>query len=168
MKLARLFSKINDLDKKGVKFQKKLNHKIGDLNKKAVDKVGLGNTAWGRMVKKNIDLGVKYNDGIFDEAYEFRKEAVPKLYKDKKKKTKNFGIVGKLDEKSNNWSKSYNNTVGGWEKKLIDKVGLGDTAFGKAAKRNIDLDVAYRNARSDSDFNFRKEIYKYDNKDKKK
>lgn len=86
MKLLRLFSKINDLDKKGVKFQKKLNHKIGDLHKKAIDKAGLGDSAFGKMMKRNIDLSVEYNDGIFDGAYDFRKESLPKLYKDKKKK----------------------------------------------------------------------------------
>lgn len=67
-------------------------------------------------------------------------------------------------ESQNRWAQKFAN----FQKKTIDKIGLGNTKLGRAMKRNIDIKTQAGIDKANSDLQFRRELYNYKSNKKSK
>lgn len=78
-------------------------------------------------------------------------------------KLKTFGSLGDLDKRSIEAQNNITRKSANFQKKIIDKIGLGDTKVGRKIKSGIDEKAEYRINQANEGLEFRRKHYKYDN-----
>ena len=75
---------------------------------------------------------------------------------------KNFSIIGDLDKKSIEFQNGLSRKMANFNKKVVDKVGLGETKLGRAMKNGIDRKAQNQINQENLNLQLRKKLYRYD------
>lgn len=85
-----------------------------------------------------------------------------KFHQECEDRIKNFSIIGDLDKKSIEFQNGLSRKMANFNKKVVDKVGLGETKLGRAMKNGIDRKAQNQINQENLNLQLRKKLYRYD------
>lgn len=85
-----------------------------------------------------------------------------KFHQECEDRTKKFSKIGDLDKKSIEFQNELSRKMANFNKKVVDKVGLGETKLGRAMKKGIDKKSQLQIDQENRNLQLRKKLYRYD------